>query len=131
MTTELKDYLSKCDICLAYRQTPSKEPLEQHVFKGTSLVGIDLCEFQGHTLLALVDYHSNFIEVERITNLTSGVTKVLMTMFSRYGVPDQVMSDNGPQFSSVEFRSFARNWGFEHITVSPCYLQSNRKVKMQ
>ena len=88
---------------------------------------IDLCEFQGRTLVVLVDYHSNFIEVERITNLTtSGVSKVLMTMFSRYGVPDQVMSDNGPQFSSAEFRSFATQWGFDHITSYP---QSNGKVE--
>ena len=52
-----------------------------------------------------------------------------MTMFSRYGVPDQVMSDNGPQFSSSEFRSFATKWGFEHITASPRYPQSNGKVE--
>ena len=128
MTTELKD----CDICLAYRQTPSKEPLQQHEFteRPWSKVGIDLCDFHGRTLLVLVDYHSNFIEVERITSLTtSGVSKVLMTMFSRYGVPDQVMSDNGPQFSSSEFRSFATKWGFEHITASPRYPQSNGKVE--
>ena len=77
MTTELTDYISKCDICLAYRQTPSKEPLQQHEFteRPWSKVGIDLCDFHGRTLLVLVDYHSNFIEVERITSLTtSGVS---------------------------------------------------------
>ena len=73
MTTELKDYISKCDICLAYRQTPSKEPLQQHEFteRSWSKVGIDLCDFHGRTLLVLVDYHSNFIEVEWITSLTT------------------------------------------------------------
>lgn len=132
MTTELKDYILKCDVCLAHRQTPGREPLQQHEFpdRPWSKVGIDLCEFQGRTLVVLVDYHSNFIEVERITKLTtSGVSKVLMTMFSRYGVPDQVMSDNGPQFSSAEFRSFATQWGFEHITASPRYPKSNGKVE--
>ena len=100
MTTELKDYILKCD---AHRKTPGKEPLQQHEFTDHpwSKVGIDLCEFQGRTLVVLVDYHSNFIEVERITKLMiSGVSKVLMTMFSRYGVPDQVVSDNGPQLNS-------------------------------
>ena len=132
MTTELKDYISKCEVCLAHRQTPGKGPLQQHEFPNRpwSKVGIDLCEFQGRTLVVLVDYHSNFIEVERITNLTtSGMSKVLMTIFSRYGVPDQVMSDNGPQFSSAEFRSFATQWGFDHITSSPRYPQSNGKVE--
>ena len=122
MATEHKDYISKCDVCLAHRHTPCKEPLLQHEFpdRPWSKVGIDLCEFQGHTLLVMVDYYSNFMEVERITKtITSGVSKVLMDMFSRYGVPDQVMSDNRPQFSSAEFRSFAIEWGFEHITASP------------
>ena len=132
MTAELKDYISKCDICLAYRQTLSKEPLQQHQFTKCpwSKVGIDLCDFHGRTLLVLVDYHSNFIEVERITSLTtSGLSKVLMTMFSRYGVPDQVMLDNGLQFSSSKSRNFATKWGFEHITASPRYPQSNGKVE--
>ena len=124
MATELKDYISTCDVCLAHRRTPCKEPLLQHEFpdRPWSKVGIDLCEFQGRTLLVMVDYYSNFMEVERITKTTtSGVSKILMDMFSRYGVPDQVMSDNGPQFSSAEFRSFATEWGFECITASPRY----------
>ena len=119
-------------VCLAHRQTPGREPLQQHEFpdRPWSKVGIDLCEFQRRTLVVLVDYHSNFIEVECITKLTtSGVSKVLMTMFSRYGIPEQVTSNNGPQFSSAEFRSFATQWRFEHITASPRYPQSNGKVE--
>ena len=69
-------------------------------------MGIDLCEFQGHTLLVLVDYFSNFIEVEHITRTTTtGVSKILKAVFSRYGIPDKVMSDNGPQFASSEYRA--------------------------
>ena len=39
---------------------------------------------------------------------------------ARYGVPDVVVSDNGPQFSS-----FQTSWQFEHVTSSPGYAQSN------
>ena len=100
-TTEHEDYISKCDVCLAHRHTPCKEPLLQHKFpyRPWSKGGIDLCEFQGHTLLVMVDYYSNFMEVEHITKtITSGVSKVLMDMFSRYGVLDQVMKITGPNF---------------------------------
>ena len=56
MATEHKDYISKCDACLAHRHTPYKEPLLQHEFpdRPWSKVGIDLCEFQGHTLSVML-----------------------------------------------------------------------------
>ena len=50
-------------------------------------------------------------------------------MFVRYGATDVVVSDNGPQFDSAEFTTFAKKWGFEHITFSPRYPQSNGKAE--
>ena len=132
MSSELKEYVSKCDVCLADCSTQGKEPIVQHEFPARpwAKVGADLCDFQGRTLLVVCDYYSNFIEVESITQAnTSGICKVLKTLFARYGVPDSLMSDNGPQFASAEFASFARKWGFEHVTSSPHYPQSNGKAE--
>ena len=132
MSSQIKDYISKCDVCLAHRPQQSKEPIQQHEFAARpwSKVGADLCELKGRILLVVSDYYSNFIEVENISKPNSnGISKALMVMFARYGVPDSLVSDNGPQFSSEEFRKFARRWGFEHITSSPRYPQSNGKAE--
>ena len=93
-------------------------------------MGADLCELKGHTLLVVSDYYSNYIEVEKISKPnTSGITKALMVIFAQYGVPDTLVSDNRSQFSSEEFCRFATHWGFEHITSSPRYPQSNGKAE--
>ena len=78
----------------------------------------------------MCDYYSNFIEVERINKVTTrGVIKVLKSIFSRYGAPDVLISDNGPQFDSAEFAAFGKTWKFQHQTSSPGYPQSNGKAE--
>ena len=56
------------------------------------------------------------------------ITTLLRT-FCRPGAPDIVWSDQGPQFTSKLFEDFSKEWGFQHITSSPMYLQSNRKAE--
>ena len=52
-----------------------------------------------------------------------------MEIFARFGVSDTVVTDNGPQFSGADFAGFAQSWGFEHITSSPRFAQSNGKAE--
>ena len=50
-------------------------------------------------------------------------------MFSRHGIPEMVISDNGPQYSSHRFTEFASSYKFRHITSSPHYPQSNGQAE--
>ena len=50
---------------------------------------------------------------------------ILKEIFATHGIPDLVISDNGPQFASSSFQQFAQNYGFMHITSSPRYPQAN------
>ena len=132
MNKELKEYITKCDTCMSYRSSQTKEPLQQHEFPARpwSKVAADLCELNGRTLLVVCDYYSNYVEVARVTTLTSkSIIKELKQIFARFGIPDVLVTDNGPQFASSEFTVFTRNWGFEHSTSSPTYPQSNGKAE--
>jgi len=60
----------------------------------------------------------------RSTN-ASTTTEILKQVFREYGVPQTVMTDNGPLLSSKEFAAFANQYHFHHITSSPRYPQSN------
>ena len=57
------------------------------------------------------------------------LTSALRASFCRSGVPDTFWFDQGPQFTSKTFQDFAKQWGFEHITSSPTYPQSNGKAE--
>ena len=63
-------------------------------------VGTDLFELKGYAYLLVVDYYSRFIEVARLNNATADEV-ILHTkeFFARHGIPEVVVSDNGPQYS--------------------------------
>ena len=51
------------------------------------------------------------------------------SVFARHGIPEKVISDNGPQFSSREFSQFACTYCFDHLTSSPYFPQSNGEAE--
>ena len=81
---------------------------------------------EGKTYLIAVDYFSRYPEVLTLSTTTlRSVITALKSLFSRHGIPREVVSDNGPQFSADEFGQFAKEFNFRHTTSSPHFPQSN------
>ncbi len=128
MTKELTEYILRCPTCNAYQQGQQKEPLISHAIpeRPWEKVGSDHFEYEGVDFVVTVDYFSNFFELDQLRSKTSDeVIGKLKSHFARYGVPDQLITDNGPPYNSEAFREFARKFEFEHITSSPGYPKSN------
>ena len=49
--------------------------------------------------------------------------------FARFGIPERLITDNGPQFISSEYKQFASEYGFEHVMSSPYWQQGNGKAE--
>nr|AAI24691.1 Zgc:153522 [Danio rerio] len=65
-----------------------------------------------------------------LTNLTSTcVITHAKSIFARHGIPQIVVSDNGPCFNCKEWQKFAAQYDFKHITSSPHYAQSNGQAE--
>ena len=69
-----------------------------------------------------MDYYSKFPEISLLSS--SSVVVNSKSIFARHGVPDKLVADNMP-FASRELQHFALSWGFQLITSSPGYPQSN------
>eukprot|EP00731_Ephydatia_muelleri_P009139 Em0004g1477a len=80
----------------------------------------------GKMFILLVDAHSKWPEVFEMPNTTSQKTiEILRQVFSAYGLPEQLVSDNGPQFISREFAEFMAKNGIKHIRSAPYHPATN------
>ena len=50
-------------------------------------------------------------------------------MFGRHGIPETIVIDNGPQYSSVEFQQFSKDYVFLPIINSPPFPQSSGQAE--
>lgn len=93
-------------------------------------LGVDLFELAGRHYILIVDYYSRFPEVVSLTSTSStAVIAAMKSVFAMFSIPTVVISDNGPQFSSRDFTSFATEYGFHHVTSSPRYPQENGEAE--
>ena len=82
--------------------------------------------FLDKMFLILLDAHSKWPEVVPMSSTTASQTiEALQIIFSKYGLPEQLVSHNGPQFSSDEFAQFMRANGIKHIQSAPYHPSSN------
>lgn len=129
---DLSNLISNCDVCLSHRKNNQKEELKPHEIpdRPWAKVGVDLFQLKGRDYLLLVDYYSKFFEIVELQYTTAEhVINCLINIFSRQGIPNVVMSDCGPQFSSFKFKEFSKQWQFCHVTSSPYYPQSNGQIE--
>ena len=132
MTAEIKEMANQCTICNEYKHKQQKEPLMTYEIPSRpwKMVAQDLFTCNKKDYLITVDYYSDYWEVDELTNTTSQtVIECTKKHFARYGIPDVVVTDNGPQFRSQEYESFATEWKFKHPTSSPYHSQSNGKAE--
>ena len=75
-------------------------------------LGIDVFEHNEKQYILLVYYFSKFPIICRLHSMSTGtVNNQLKGIFSKNGIPENIISDGGPQFRS-QFRDFAQEWGF-------------------
>ena len=132
MSVDIEQMITNCSVCADYGKKQPSEPLKPTIPPSLpwKKIGTDLFEFRGEHYLISVCYRSKFPEVTKMESLRSGaVVEELKRQFGVHGIPAEVVSDNGPQFSSSEFQNFTKEYGFKHSTSSPHYPKANGEVE--
>ena len=117
MCSDIEHKVSSCEKCAENFNRNPKEPLikTELAERPWSKISVDLFRFKGKNYLLSVDRFSSWPEIAKLDDMSSENTITCMYMksqFSRYGIPDEVYSDNGPQFASTSFSQFAKSYGF-------------------
>ena len=86
--------------------------------------------FNGQMFLLVVDAKSKSIEVFPMSSTTASTTiRALRFLFVTHGLPEVIVSDNGPQFVAQEMKDFLKSSGIRHCLSSPYHPASNGEVE--
>ena len=132
MNSEIYNMVSQRPVCNDYLVKQQKEPMmtPEIPTRPWQVVAQDLFILDRENFLITADYFSDFWELDQLPDtLSSTVVTKTKQHFGRYGIPEKVISDNGPQFRSQEYTKFAKDWDFTHISTSPYHSQSNGKAE--
>lgn len=127
ISNQIQKFVQSCQHCAA-ESSSRKEPLMPTPLPEYpwQKIATDLFTLKGKTYIVVIDYFSRYLEVATLSTTTSTIIiSILKSLFARYGIPEEVVSDNGPQYASQEFADFAKQYNFHHTTSSPHFPQSN------
>ena len=132
MSKDIQEAVAKCEVCAEFQTSNVKQPMQSHELpcRPWSRVSSDLFTLNSKDYIVLGDSYSDFIEVGELRGTTSSdIITFLKEQFSRHGIPDVLVTDNGPQYYSREFTEFSTAWEFKHVTSSPTHAKSNGKAE--
>ena len=131
---DIEQLVEACATCQRQQPQEPRQPLKptppperpwQHL-------RADFMMFDGSEYLVIVDYYSKMPIVRKMPTSQCNSAKmitVLKELFAEHGIPEEIRSDNGPQFASHLFAEFTKDWNIKHSTSSPRNPRSNGQAE--
>lgn len=135
---QVDEYVRNCRGCCLVSAPDAPEPMIRKTLPSGPWEDIAV-DFmgplpEGQYLLVVVDYYSRFVEVKEMNSISASDTiQELSVIFSRYGIPNTLRADNGPQLSEhcEELNIFCRENGIKLVNTIPYWPQQNGEVERQ
>ncbi|KAK9701293.1 Integrase zinc binding domain [Popillia japonica] len=125
---DIEGYTKRCEPCQLNQKASVPVPYTpwSKTNKNWKRVHIDFFHYMSNTFLIIVDSHSKFLDIHLMngTNAKNTIGKLRST-FSYFGLPEELVSDNGPPFNGEEYKKFCKSNGITHRFSPPLHPCSN------
>ena len=126
----IQQLIDNCEACQSFKPAQQRERFQAHERPSLpwAKVATDLFAFEGRNYMVTVDYCTNFWEVDYLGQDTTSrsVINKLRAHFARHGTPQELVTDNGPQFTSREFQARSQG-GFGGCGRTPLFSDQKKK----
>ncbi|XP_042147391.1 uncharacterized protein LOC120844553 [Ixodes scapularis] len=141
MQGDVKRYIRSCDVCQRTipKGTVKKAPMMSMpiIEEPFHRVAIDIIgpitpkSSKGNRyILTMVDVATRYPDAVALKTIdTPQVAEALVEMFSRYGVPKEILSDRGTNFTSNLMKEIGRLLSFRQLLTTPYHPMCNRLVE--
>ena len=134
LNAQLRLVRSNCNICNEIAPSQAKQPLQEEVIFPTvpfQQTVTDLCEASGKSYIIYADRYTGWVEAALLSDKKApSIIKNLRQWFITYGVPEELASDGGPPYNSMEYSTFLNNWGVKIRVSSAHFPQSNGRDEL-
>ena len=107
---DLENEVKQCTVCQLHQNNPPLAPIHSWQWPANpwSRLHVDFTgPFMGRMFLIIIDTHSKRIDAHIMSSCTTQSTiDKLRNTFAVFGLPRVIVSDNGPSFTSTEFKVF-------------------------
>ena len=140
MRSDSTSHVKRCDSCQRFASVSHLPPqrlrpiLSPWPFMkwGMDIVGkLPTAPGQHMYMLAVTDYFTKWVEAEAYHQVRDREVKnfIWKNVICRFGVPKEIVTDNGSQFISFDFQDFCKEWGIQLSFSTPRYPQANGQAE--
>ena len=137
---DIKQFVRSCRVCQMARAPGNSGKAELGVMNiittpfmkvAIDIIGpLQLTDRRNRYILTMVDVATRWPDAAVLSNIhTNTIIEALCNMFSRIGFPEQILSDNGPQFKSELYEQVCRFFQIKCIKTTPYHPSSNGMVE--
>ena len=129
LNDQLEKLVLNCELCIKYphskcQQEPSLSLGQEVPLYFWTKLATDIFHFEGAPYLLVVDYATSFLVVYKLTSMTGQhIATQCKLIFSEYGWPETLISDNGPCYTAEVFTNLMKEYSVNHNTSTPHYSQ--------